>query len=83
MVAIWIADVVLNSVLVRHPTGIIWPVEQFGYVGPCPPLAWWRRLFGRHRLHLLLARPMTASTGTQGSGVGHPRRSLLDANAHR
>ena len=64
MVTRWTTHVVRNAVLVRDPTGIIWPVEQFGYVGPCPPLAWCRRLFGRHRLHLLLARPVTASTDT-------------------
>lgn len=66
MIAIWVADVVLNAVLVHDPIKIIWPFEYFGYVRPGPPLPRCRKLVGRHRIHRLLARPVTALTDIQG-----------------
>lgn len=77
MVVTWVADVVSNSVTVHRPTGIIWPVEQSGDVGPCPPYLLRRERFGRQRIHLLRLSPGLSQLTPRVAAPGHARRSLL------
>lgn len=76
MAVIWVADVVSNSVTVHRPTGIIWPVEQSGDVGPCPPYPLCRERFGHQRIHLLRLSPGLSQLTPQSSGIG-PRAAVV------